>query len=46
MKYEDLNEFERKLYEIIVQVPDFDPNYANIAHNRAPELLEIAKKMI
>jgi len=46
MQYEDLNEFEQKLYEIIVQVPDFDPNYVNIAHNRAPELLEIAKKMI
>lgn len=46
MQYENLNEFEKKLYEIIVQVPDFDPNYVNIVHNRAPELLEISNKMM
>lgn len=44
--YDELNEFERKLHEIICSVPEFMPCIPGICKERAPELLEIAKRMI
>ena len=42
----DSADFVNKLNEIIQSVPDFMPDYENIAKSRAPELLAIASKML
>ncbi len=42
----DSADFVNKLNEIIQSVPDFMPDYENIAKSRAPELLAIASKIL
>ena len=48
VKFEETDsaDFVNKLIEIIQSVPDFMPDYENIAKSRTPELLAIASKML